>query len=1297
MSDLSTNHDKSSAQDQALTISAPDSLPVAGELVLVAVAAILLAILMVWQAWQDFHLLRTQHQVQVEESVWLTANQIGLNLEVKSIALAGVLDNLHSNAQDEAVDAVEALLPGLRLITEVSLLEPGAGSDTSPWMPALRGLKISGYPFALDSDVARGVLYWSIASSHPDRFWVIEIDDREIAALVSTQSAQGYIWLLEDAGRARVLARQEGSRLVFLDNQSMTAQEREQVVVSAPVAGSLWQVRGLVEPDFYLQRLGKAVQLKVLLVLGFILVMLLVVWTVVRMRRANQALLARSRASFRHVEDTERRYRDVFEGVGMALCQLNLASMRSWLLGERIYNQVTLDAWLEKHPQRHHEIFQSVSVVDANQVALELTGQGSIEGVTSVLQRAEKVRNDSARYKVLLAIVNRTPRLEFETPLRVPAGTVRHVWVIMRLPENVEDYHAVTMSLTDITARRRIELSMVERERYWAGVVKAVPDTVFIRNMQRQQFVYSNRSLAQMLGYDESDERTLDDEYRDRLLHPDDVEQLQINRNLQQVLEDEVVQETRLRWRHKDGTWRWFSLRVKVLSRLSDGRVSQLIGVVRDVHQQTMATQQLRTSEQRYRLLAENISDVIWSTNTAFRLDYISPSVTRVLGYRPEELIASGFSNVVAGSDYKRFMSSIVRELTPRLECPEEAARLREEGYHRQTTVDCIKADGHKCPTEVRLSLMWDGNDRFLGLLGIVRDITEQRRTENRLRMAATVFENTTGAILVTDPAGYVVQVNENFIQITGYSADEIIDQTPMLLASDVLDEQFYPGILRILRQQGRWEGEIWMRRKNADQFPAWTGITAVHDNEGDLVSYVCFFVDISERKASEARIETLAYYDALTGLPNRTLFQDRTKTALQLAERKGESLVVLFLDLDRFKPINDTLGHAAGDVMLKEVARRLSGCVRDSDTVARMGGDEFTILLAGQQNQERAMAAAIHVAEKILTVLAPAFVLQEREFFISASIGLALYPQDGVEPSTLLKNADTAMYHAKSIGKDTFQFYQAEMNATALDRVSLESDLRRALQDNMLELHYQPQFDCISGRLAGAEALLRWQHPERGAISPAVFVPIAEEIGLIGALGDWVMDSACRQMAEWRDSGHPLPRLAINLSGRQFTEVQLAAQVGRVLERYLLDPASIELELTESVLLQDVDETMQTLAALKALGVEIAVDDFGTGYSSLNYLKDFPIDTLKIDRSFIQAMRDQNRDTLLAQAIVAMARSLQLRVIAEGVETREQLALLVGFGCDEVQGFLLGRPMPAADLAAQFLNGSNLSVPDWP
>lgn len=1266
--------------------SVDDWRPVNAGFLLVALAGLLLTCLMVWQSWQDYQLMRLQHQIQIEESVWLTASQVALNLEVTSAALGQILDQLHSDSPVAAIAAVRQLLPGLQAVQRVDQDSPYRSLSTPTWLPSVHSLDRALQPYILDSDPQSGSLLWGVASQHEGQAWVLQINERAISDLVSAQPAQGYLWLLEDAGHARVLARQEGGQLVYLDNRAMSVQERDQVVVSAPVPGSLWQVRGLVQPDYYIQHLGQILRFKALLVVGFIGILLLVAWLLGRIRHSNRALLARTRASLRTVEDTERRYQDVFQGVGIALCQLNLADLRDLLVHEGITTLQVLDAWLDRYPARHAELLESVTVVDANQVTLDLLALESIAGLESMLHRNERIRRNTARYKLIAAVIERQPRLEMETPLRASSGAARYVWIIMRLPERIEDYHAVTMSISDITSRRRVELSMIERERFWAGVVKAVPDVVFIKDMQRQKFVYSNRSLAQMLGYAEDDPEVQAPDYRDRLLHPDDLESMQINRNLQQVLPDDNVQESRLRWRHRNGDWLWFSLRVKVLSRLPDGRVRQLIGVIRDITLQSQSTEQLKTSEQRYRLLAENISDVIWSTDVNFSLNYISPSVKPLLGYEPENLIKRGFSDIVAGDEYQNFMGKVLKYLAPLVRDREAAQRLRRDGFYREITFDCITSEGRKCPTELRLSLMWGAQGEFLGLLGIARDITEQRRTENRLRMAATVFENTTGAILVTDPAGYVVQVNENFSQITGYGASDILDQTPRVLESAVHDERFYPDILRTLREQGRWEGEIWLRRKNGEAFPAWVGITAVHDNEGDLVSYVCFFVDISERKASEARIESLAYYDALTGLANRTLFQDRLRAALQLAERREEWVVVLFLDLDRFKPINDTLGHAAGDAMLKQVARRLRDCVRDSDTVARMGGDEFTMLIPGLADRDTAMGAGIQVAEKILSALGPAFDLQEREFFISASIGLALYPQDGAEASSLLKNADTAMYHAKGAGKDTFQFYQADMNAQALERLSMENDLRRALQEDALTLHYQPQFDCASRRLTGAEALLRWQHPVLGPISPAVFIPMAEEIGLVGVLGEWVIDRACRQMAEWRDAGYHLPRLAINLSARQFSESRLAEQVGAVLERYAIAPATIELELTESVLLQDVAETMQTLSALKALGVEIAVDDFGTGYSSLNYLKDFPIDTLKIDRTFIQAMRAGNRDSRLAKAIVALGRSLQLRVIAEGVETLEQLGLLVGFGCDEVQGYLLGYPVSAETLLTTYL-----------
>ncbi len=553
--------------------------------------------------------------------------------------------------------------------------------------------------------------------------------------------------------------------------------------------------------------------------------------------------------------------------------------------------------------------------------------------------------------------------------------------------------------------------------------------------------------------------------------------------------------------------------------------------------------------------------------------------------------------------------------------------------------------------------------------------------------MAATVFEHSTSAILITDPAGYIVQANEAFSRVSGYAVSEVLDQLPNMLTVDEQQDAHLRYVLKQLHQHSTWEGEVWLKRRNGEHYPAWVGITAVLDDEGDLASYVCFFSDISERKASEQRIHRLAYYDALTHLPNRTLFQDRLHTALQSAERQKSWVVLMFLDLDRFKPINDSLGHAAGDRMLKDMATRLLACVDEDDTVARMGGDEFTLLLQHRSSREMALNRAIHVAEQILASLVRPFVLEGREFFVTASIGIALSPQDGNELSQLMKNADTAMYHAKERGKNNFQFYQADMNASALERLELESDLRHALEQNEFVLYYQPQFSGDGKRLTGAEALLRWRHPRRGLVPPGDFIPVLEELGLVVDVGDWVISEACRQLKTWHQNRVRVPKVSVNISARQFSDGQLGTRIATILRETGLPPACLELELTESILMREVSEAMQILAGLKNLGLSIAVDDFGTGYSSLNYLKQFPIDVLKIDRTFVDGLPSGEQDAQIARAIIAMAHSLNLAVIAEGVETHEQLDFLREHGCDEVQGYLFGRPMPASRFEAQFSN----------
>ena len=985
------------------------------------------------------------------------------------------------------------------------------------------------------------------------------------------------------------------------------------------------------------------------------------------------------------LQETRRRYQDIFEGTGTALCVLDLAALPEYLHQQQIHDGASLRLWLLAHPQRHGELLQLMRLTETNQVALHLLGVDSAEQAWQHLIDSGPLRPEGFRVQLLSALLEGAGQLELESRISTPQGHERHLWLVLRLPESAQELNAVTLSISDITARKRIELSLIERERFWSDVVRAVPDTLYVHDLPNKRVLFSNHHLGLQLGYSTIELKTMGERFWEHILHPDDSDYYWRIRNLQQVIGDGVLLESQLRWRHRNGSWRWFSIREQALARDTRGRVSRLIGVAKDITEQIESSESLRNSEQRYRLLAESTSDVIFSTDNSLHLNYVSPSVEAVLGHQPQWFLTNNFHNLAANPQQLAGLSILLARVRGALGSPQRMIELREQFQPQLFIFDCLRADGRKIPVELRLVPMWDENSHFEGLLGVGRDISQQRRSEKDLRMAATVFEHSTAAILVTDPAGYIVQVNKAFSRVSGYSSAQVLDQLPGMLTADRQQASHLHYVLNQLNQRGSWEGEIWLKRRDGESFPAWVGITAVQDEEGDLVSYVCFFSDISERKASEQRIHRLAYYDALTLLPNRTLFQDRLHTALQHGERHQEWVALMFLDLDRFKPINDSLGHAAGDRMLKDVAVRLEACVDSDDTVARMGGDEFTLLLQSCVTREGALNRAIHVAEQILASLARPFVLEGREFFVTASIGIALSPQDGNELSQLMKNADTAMYHAKEHGKNNFQFYQADMNASALERLELERDLRHALEQQEFILYYQPQFSGNGQRLTGVEALLRWQHPVRGLVPPDDFIPVLEELGLVVQVGDWVLAESCRQLKSWHAAKIRVPKISVNLSARQFTEGALAQRIAAILEDSGVAAACVELELTESILMQDVASALRTLNDLKSLGLCIAIDDFGTGYSSLNYLKQFPIDVLKIDRSFVDGLPQGEQDAQIARAIIAMAHSLNLSVIAEGVETQAQLDFLRTHDCDEVQGYLLGRPMPANQFAAQF------------
>ena len=550
-----------------------------------------------------------------------------------------------------------------------------------------------------------------------------------------------------------------------------------------------------------------------------------------------------------------------------------------------------------------------------------------------------------------------------------------------------------------------------------------------------------------------------------------------------------------------------------------------------------------------------------------------------------------------------------------------------------------------------------------------VRTLGKQERD---IRQAAMVFESTGEGVIITDPHARMVAVNRAFCELTGYQQDETAGRSVRILRSIRHRKAFYEEMFESLAQTGRWEGEIYIRKKSGESDLEWLTINVVRDNHDRVSQFVAVFSDVAIVKRSLQKLDHLAHHDTLTGLPNRLLLRDRLEHAIHRAHRERRQLALLFLDLDRFKNINDTLGHTLGDHLLRIFADRLSSRIREGDTVARLGGDEFLILLEDYRIPEDART----VAQDILDSLARSFGIQGHELFVTASIGISVYPGDGLDADELVRNADAAMYRAKENGKNNYQFYTSELTVIARENLRLESSLRTALERDEFVLFYQPKWNTKTGEITGVEALLRWQHPERGLIDPAGFLSALEDSGLILPVGRWILQTACRQAQTWREHGLPAIQMSINLSGRQRVESSLLQTVTDSLTESGLDPSSLELELTEGFVMRQPEEVVQLLDALRALDVSIAIDDFGTGHSSLSYLKQLPIQKLKIDRSFVRDIPADENDMAITSAIIALGHRLQMSIVAEGVETEQQLAFLVDEGCEEAQGYLFSAPL---------------------
>ncbi|HEY8342377.1 MAG TPA: EAL domain-containing protein [Calditerricola sp.] len=579
----------------------------------------------------------------------------------------------------------------------------------------------------------------------------------------------------------------------------------------------------------------------------------------------------------------------------------------------------------------------------------------------------------------------------------------------------------------------------------------------------------------------------------------------------------------------------------------------------------------------------------------------------------------------------------------------------------------------------------------FLRWMTFQRLVATNRAAEEAQRLASSVFRYTQEGIMITDASGTILSVNPAFTAITGYTEEDVRGQTPRILKSGRHDAAFYRQMWETIQKTGQWRGEIWNKRKNSEIYPEWLTISAVKDDEGRITHYIAVFTDITEQKRYEEQIKHQALHDPLTDLPNRRLFNKRLATAVQQAQGTGRKVAVFFLDLDRFKNVNDTLGHTLGDELLRNVAARLSACVSGEGVLARIGGDEFALLLPSLTER----AEAERVAQRIVDRFTQPIALGQRILYVSISVGIALYPDDGDDCPTLIKNADMAMYCAKEEGGNRYRFFTSGMEQKTVQRWKLENGLRQALELGELRLVYQPQVDVRTGLMIGAEALLRWHHPELGWISPASFIPLAEETGLIVPMGEWVLRTACAQAKTWQGAGLPPIRIAVNLSALQFQEGRLVETVQRVLAETGLEPRFLELEITEGIMMTNRDQAVEMLHRLKAIGVKIAIDDFGTGYSSLGYLKRFPIDTLKIDKSFIRDCMDVPEDAAIVKAIIALAQNLNIRVVAEGVEHRRQLAFLFAEGCDVIQGYLYNPPVSPVELEGMLRQQGALAA-EW-
>ena len=700
-----------------------------------------------------------------------------------------------------------------------------------------------------------------------------------------------------------------------------------------------------------------------------------------------------------------------------------------------------------------------------------------------------------------------------------------------------------------------------------------------------------------------------------------------------------------------------------------EGNVTGLVVSARDITDRKQIEDELKVNESRFRLLSELSPAGIFRKNSSGEIVYVNNKITQIIGKPKNDCLKQGWNMNIHPEDCPRVIARWKQVSSSHDDIHEEFRFLQNNGETVWVICEAVPN--------------FDSNGHFIGYIGTLTDITAIKKADKKRKLSSTVFENTKDGIIITDADSNIVSVNPSFEKITGYTEEEVIGMPPSILHSGKHCNEFYENIWREIDRNGNWHGEIWNRRKNGDLFPEWLSISAIRDENGNVINYVSVFSDISEVKKSEAQLSWLAFHDPLTKLSNRLMFTERMEHGIARAKRDKSALAVLFLDFDRFKNVNDSLGHGVGDELLIKAAQRLRETLRENDSLSRFGGDEFTILIENYSS----ISEIYVVAEKVISMFLDPFHIEDHHLYTSVSMGISIYPTDGSTSETLLRNADSAMYRAKEKGGNIYEFYTTELTESANERVRLESEIRHGIKNKEMEVYFQPQIDLRTGKVTGAEALVRWFSPELGEVPPSRFIPIAEESIVIHELGAWVLLEACTQAVKWVNTFDKNFKVAVNISSRQMQKNDFVEVVNDVLNQTGLTGHNLELEVTEGVIMKQAETGV--LDRLKKIGITLSIDDFGTGYSSLSYLRNLPVDRLKVDKMFVDNICKLKSDVTIVRSVIAMGHAMGLDIIAEGVETEDQLNVLKEENCDGIQGYFIAKPMPATDFEGRFFQAT--------